>query len=140
VPEDLALRLASLPALTGAPDAVLVAEKSGRPISEAAATLFATAEYFGLNALRTAAAAIVADDHYERLVLDRAFAQIDAAGRAIAIKAAWEGSGPTAIESWVGVHPSTTGVRKIVGEISSSGANLARISVIASMLNDLADA
>ena len=93
MPDDLALRLASLPALSGAPDAVFVAEKSGRPISEAAATLFAVANRFGLGAMREAAQALPVADHYERMAIDRAVAAIGAAERDIAISAARHGSG-----------------------------------------------
>ena len=41
VPEELAGRLSNLPSLTAAPDIVLVADRTGKPIGEVAATYFA---------------------------------------------------------------------------------------------------
>src|SRR5690606_5572421 len=76
VPRDLALWLASLPALESAPDIVLVAEQSGCSIADAAATLFAADEQLSLDRIRAAAATIEASDHYERTALDRAAASL----------------------------------------------------------------
>src|SRR5690606_16206864 len=46
VPGDLAWRVASLPALTSAPDIVLVAARASRPIADVAATYFAVNSHF----------------------------------------------------------------------------------------------
>ena len=43
VPDALARRIAALPALVAAPDIVMVADRTGRPIADVAATYFAAA-------------------------------------------------------------------------------------------------
>ncbi|GLK74806.1 NAD-glutamate dehydrogenase [Methylopila jiangsuensis] len=141
VPHALAVRLSGLLALEGAPDAVLVAEKAGRPIGEAAATLFAVADLFQLGRVILAAQAITATDYYERLALDRARDQIGFAARAMAVaalNAAPGASGPEAVAVWAEASPDAGRVRKAVAEIAGSGVTLARLSVAASLLADLA--
>src|SRR4029077_4682943 len=72
VPEDLAGRLANLPWLMAAPDIVLVADRTGKPIGEVAATYFAAGAYFRLDRIASAAASIPVTDYFDRLALDRA--------------------------------------------------------------------
>src|SRR4029077_11201072 len=71
VPEDLAGRLANLPWLMAAPDIVLVADRTGKPIGEVAATYFAAGAYFRLDRIASAAASIPVTDYFDRLALDR---------------------------------------------------------------------
>ena len=49
VPDALARRIADLPALAAAPDIVLVADRTGKPIAAIAATYFAAAAFFRLD-------------------------------------------------------------------------------------------
>src|SRR5262249_12774093 len=77
VPDELARRLADLPALAAAADAVLIADRTGKPVAEAARTYFAAVAYFQLDRLVGATGDIKVTDYFDRLALDRA---LDAIG------------------------------------------------------------
>jgi glutamate dehydrogenase len=141
VPDGLAFKLSALLALEGACDAVLTAERTGRPIGEAAATLFAVADHFQLGRVITAALNVTAADHYDRIAMDRALDQIGVAARSIAVAAlaaAHGAHGPEAVIAWAEASPDAARVRRAVHEIAGSGLTLARLSVAASLLGDLA--
>ncbi len=138
VPRDLALWLASLSALESAPDIVLVAEQSGCSIADAAATLFAADERLGLDRIRAAVGTIEATDHYERTALDRAAASLSGAARRIAAKVTRGGAGPDAVASWIASAPNSANVVKALEEIARSDPSLAKLSVAADLLGELA--
>jgi glutamate dehydrogenase len=127
--------------LEGAPDAVLIAEKTERPIAEAAATIFAVVEHFQIAQVVRSAQQIAVSDYYERLALDRALGQIGVAARAmsvVALAAAPALSGAEAVAAWAEASSDAARVRRAVLEIAGSGITLARLSVAASLLGDLA--
>ena len=72
VPDELAGRIANLGPLTAAPDIVLVADRTGKPVGEVAATYFATGAFFHLDRIASAASNIPIADYFDRLALDRA--------------------------------------------------------------------
>ena len=72
VPDGLAGRMANLGPLTAAPDIVLVADRTGKPVGEVAATYFATGAFFKLDRIASAAGNIPIADYFDRLALDRA--------------------------------------------------------------------
>ncbi|GLK79406.1 NAD-glutamate dehydrogenase [Methylopila turkensis] len=140
LPATLADRFSALLAIEGASDAVLIAEKTGRSIADAAAALFAVADQFQLSRIVRAAQAVTAADYYERLALDRALDQIGVAARAMAVAAlgASQEAGPAAVARWAEASPDAARVRRAVTEIAGSGLTLARLSVASSLLADLA--
>ncbi|HEY0291700.1 MAG TPA: NAD-glutamate dehydrogenase [Hansschlegelia sp.] len=141
LPGRLAVRFSALLALEGATDAVLIAEKTGRSIDDAAAALFAIADRFRIAQLVRSSQAITAADYFERLAIDRALDQIGVAARAMAIAAlaaSPDASGPEAVSIWTESAPDVARVRRATTEIAGSGLTLARISVAASLLGDLA--
>ncbi|WP_020181183.1 NAD-glutamate dehydrogenase [Methylopila sp. M107] len=141
VPQGLADKISGLLALEGACDAVLVSERAGRPIDAGAATLFAVADQFGLGRIIQAALAAPASDHYDRLALDRALDQIGVAARDMAVAALAahpDKSGPDAVAAWAEASPDAARVRRAVLEIAGSGITVARLTVAASLLGDLA--
>src|SRR5262249_27627365 len=75
VPADLAGQLADLDALVSAPDIVTVSERTTCAISDAATTFFAAEADFHLNPIIVAARSVPANDHFERLAIDRAVDQ-----------------------------------------------------------------
>ena len=81
VPEALARRIASLGVLKAAPDIVLVADQSKKPIGEVTATYFATEAFFQLDRVIGAVPGIVVSDYFDRLALDRALDSIGDAER-----------------------------------------------------------
>jgi glutamate dehydrogenase len=139
VPQDLAARLASLPALAAAPDIVMVADRAGQKIAEVAATYFAAEAYFRLDRIAGAARAIVVSDYFDRLALDRALDAIGDAERRLAAAMSGNGvCGPPAVEAWVAVRKHDVDhIRSSVHEIASTGLTLSKLSVAASLLGDL---
>ncbi len=139
VPDALARRIASLPALTAAPDIVVVADRTGQKIAEVAATYFAAETFFRLDRIARAARAIKVSDYFDRLALDRALDSIGDAERRIAAAMSGNGvHGLRAVDAWVAERKTVVGrIRASVHEIASSGLTLSKLSVAASLLGDL---
>ena len=141
VPEDLARRIADLPALAAAPDIVLVADRTGKPIADVAATYFAAEAFFRLDRIATAARGIAVADYFDRLALDRALDSIGDAERRLT--AAMVGNGATGAAGGRGLgrrraRPRSSASAPSVHEIASSGLTLSKLTVAASLLGDLA--
>jgi glutamate dehydrogenase len=140
VPEALAGRIASLGALAAAPDIVLVADRTGKPTAEVAATYFAAGSFFRVDRITGAAAAIPTADYFDRLALDRARDAIgDAERRLTAAAMAADGvAGASAVEAWVAPRKGEVErIRQAIHEIASSGLTLSKLSLAASLLGDL---
>jgi glutamate dehydrogenase len=139
VPDELALRIANLAPLAAAPDIVLVADRTSKPVGEVAATFFATGAFFNLDRIAGAAGKIPIADYFDRLALDRARDSIgDAERRLTAAMVANGAAGAGAVEAWV--TPRKNEVERIRGaihEIANSGLTLSKLSVAASLLSDL---
>jgi glutamate dehydrogenase len=140
VPQALARRLATLPALVAAPDIVMVADRTRRGIAEVAATYFAAAAFFRLDHITNGARAIIISDYFDRLALDRALDSIGDAERRLTAAMLGSGeAGPAAVEGWVTPRRAEVDrIRMAVNEIASSGLTLSKLSVAASLLGDLA--
>ncbi len=140
VPDALAQRIASLGVLKAAPDIVLVADRSAKPVSEVTATYFATEAFFQLDRVAGAVGNIVLADYFDRLALDRALDSIGDAERRLTAAMVGNGvAGAGAVEEWV--RPRKAEVERIrtaIHEIAGSGLTLSKLSVAASLLGDLA--
>jgi glutamate dehydrogenase len=139
VPEELAQRIANLPALAAAPDVVLVANRTAKPVAEVAATYFAAGAYFRLDRIVGAARGIPATDYFDRLALDRALDSIEEAERRIAAEMVANGAaGAAAVDQWVALRATEIErIRATVNDIAGSGLTLSKLSVAASLLGDL---
>jgi glutamate dehydrogenase len=139
VPEDLAQRIASLTVLAQAPDAILVADRTGKPVADVAATYYAAGAFFQLDRIASAARGIHVTDYFDRLALDRALDTIGEAERRLAAEMVGNGAaGPAAVEAWVGTRSGDVErIRTAVHGIASSGLTLSKLSVAASLLGDL---
>ena len=139
VPADLAGRIADLRVLAAAPDIVLVADRTGKPIDEVAATYFAAGAFFRLDRIAAAAENIPITDYFDRLALDRARDLIGDAERRLAAAMTGNGAaGAGAVEDWVAPRKAEVErIRLAVQEIASSGLTLSKLSVAASLLGDL---
>ena len=139
VPDDLARRLAALPALVAAPDIVMVADRTGQDIAAVAATYFAAEAFFRLDHIVRAARGIVIADYFDRLALDRAFDSIGEAERRLTAAMAADGAaGPAAVEAWIKPRKAEVDrIRMAVNEIADSGLTLSKLAVAASLLGDL---
>ncbi len=142
VPQELARRLAALPDLVAAPDIVFVAEKTGRPVADVAATHFAVEAMFRLGSLIGAAREVIVKDYFDRLALDRAIDGIAAAHRRLTAEAvAHGGAGPAGVEAWSAARGAEAErIRTAVETIAASGLTLSKLTVAASLLGDLARA
>jgi glutamate dehydrogenase len=140
VPEALARRLSTLPALVAAPDIVMVADRTRRAIAEVAATYFAAAAFFRLDHITNGARGIIISDYFDRLALDRALDSIGDAERRLTAAMMGSGeAGPAAVEAWVAPRKAEVDrIRMAVDEIANSGLTLSKLSVAASLLGDLA--
>jgi glutamate dehydrogenase len=142
VPHDLAGRVAELPWLASATDAVLVAERTGADVVAVARTWFAAAAYFRLDGLVASARAIPVTDHFDRLALDRALDGLSDAGRRIVaemMRASDGLSGARAVDAWVAPRRAAVErVRLALQEIAGAGLTVSRATVAASVLGDLA--
>ena len=149
VPEDLAGQIADLRALISAPDIVIVADRTGRPIHEVAATYFAAGAFFRLDRIAAAAENIPIADYFDRLALDRARDSIGDAERRLTAamvgqsmagqSMAGQGvAGAGAVEAWVAPRKNEVErIRLAIHEIANSGLTLSKLSVAASLLGDL---
>jgi glutamate dehydrogenase len=140
VPDELARRLADLRALTAAPDIVLVADRTGKPVGEVAATYFAAGTFFRLDRIAGAASTIPIADYFDRLALDRARDSIGDAERRLTAAMVGNGAvaGAGAVEAWVAPRKSEVErIRAAIQEIANSGLTLSKLSVAASLLGDL---
>jgi glutamate dehydrogenase len=139
VPDDLAMRIAGLSALAAAPDIVLVADRSAKPVREVTATYFAAESFFRLDSIARTARRIAVSDYFDRLALDRALDSIGDAERRLTAAMVSDGvAGAGAVDAWVA--PRSAEVERIRGaihEIAASGLTLSKLSVAASLLGDL---
>jgi glutamate dehydrogenase len=139
VPEDLARRIANLRALAAAPDIVSVADRTGKPVQDVAATYFAAGAFFQLDRIANAARGIQVTDYFDRLALDRALDSIGEAERRLTAEMVGNGAtGPQAVDAWVTPRAGEVErIRAAVHGIASSGLTLSKLSVAASLLGDL---
>ena len=139
VSEGLAVRIAQLPALAAAPDIVLVAGKTGQKVKDVAQTHFAVSVRFKLDALIAEARDITTSDYYDRLALDRAIDSINAAHRAMTGDMASKGlSGSSGIPTWISQRGNDAQIiQETVDQIVTSGLNLSKLTLAASLLGDL---
>jgi glutamate dehydrogenase len=138
VPDALAARIASLPALAQATDIVDIAQRTGRPVTDVARIHFGVDSIFGLSALANSAAAVPATDDYERLARERAVETLTDAHAGLTQEVATGGDGASALEDWLGRRGAEAErTRSTVSAIAMSGLSLPKLMVAAGMLADL---
>ena len=139
VPADLAASIANLGPIGAAPDIVLVADRTGKPIGEVAATYFATGRSSGSISSRLRLAAIPIADYFDRLALDRARDSIGDAERRLTAAMVGNGTaGAGAVEAWVTPRKSRGRADpRSHPRNRRFGAYLSKLSVAASLLGDL---
>ena len=141
VPEKLADEIAGLPAFALVPEIMQIVERTDAALTRAAEGYFDVSQTFRVERLLAAGNKIVTSDHYENLALARSIDQIATSRRDIVIAAlANHGKAKRPVEAW---HAGDQiRIDRIVEELSglSEGGepNLARITVAAGLLTDLA--
>jgi glutamate dehydrogenase len=140
VPDALARRIAALPDLAAAPDVVLIADRTQKPIEAIVATYFAAVAHFRLDRVTADAQKIVVSDYFDRLALDRSLDTIGDAERRLTAAMVQTGqSGAAAVQAWT--EPRAAEVERIraaIRQIAGGGLTLSKLSVAASLLGDLA--
>jgi len=135
VPNALAARIAMLPVEATIPDIVLVAERSGKPLTDVAKTFFDVAGHFRLGAMDTKARGLDLRDYYDGLALDRARATLADAHRRITGEAlALDG-----FAGWLAANEAKVGrTTRAANEIVDGELTVSKFSVAASLLAELA--
>ena len=138
--EAPARRLASLAALTSAPDIVRVAETGGAAIPDIAATHFALDRAFHLSELAAAARGVATGDTFDRIALERAVSNIATAHRQLTAEIIdTVGAGPEAVTAWSRSRGATLDhARATLEAVTASGLTVSKATVAASLLADLA--
>jgi glutamate dehydrogenase len=139
VPDELAGQIADIPEIAAAPDVVLIAERTKKPIAAIAATYFAGEAYFRLDRIVTAARGIGVADYFDRLALDRALDSIGDAERRLTAAMVETGlSGEAAVEGWIKPRQAEVErIRSAIHQIAGTGLTLSKLTVAASLLGDL---
>jgi glutamate dehydrogenase len=142
VPADMAARLALLPILARDSDIILIADRTGRSMAEAARSYYAVGERLGFARIDDMIEDIAAADYYEGLALQKARDGLEAAHQELARKLLVNGGGVGDTPAWDGVTAERIGstalqVEKILADRKPS---MAKAAVAASLLSELARA
>ncbi|ODT72179.1 MAG: NAD-glutamate dehydrogenase [Pelagibacterium sp. SCN 63-23] len=135
VPAELARRIGELPIIAQASDIVLVAERGGVALEQAARAYFGIAGLFGLFPIIEDGRAIVLADRFDRMALDRALANVMRALRDLTADALSAGSVEALqAQRQAGIARTMAAVK----ELTEGGITVSRLSVAAGLLADLA--
>jgi glutamate dehydrogenase len=135
VPPALAQQVADLQAAAGVPDAVLVGEKANVATDVATTTLGALGAMFRVADMRAAAGTITATDSAERQALARIGDALDTTLRRLAVDALAAGGA----DAWAAVRPAEVArTKQTIGDMLMGQPSLARVSVAAAAVGDLA--
>ncbi len=140
-PAPLARRIAELSVLTLGTDVVLLAEQTGSPVKLAAEGYFAVLSRFNLGRITELSNTIILSDHYDRMALDRALANLMRAQRDISedVLAADDGPVNKRMEAWDGLYAAEIArIEKMVKDLTEGELTVSRLSVAAGLLTDLA--
>ncbi len=139
VPAPLARRIARLPAVESSTDIVMIADRTGAPIGDVAATFFAVGLHFRLDRILGAAQGLAVPDYYDRLALERALAAFEISVRRLTAEVIAEhGTGAEGVSAWAASRGEVVErARNGVHEIAGSGLSVSKLSVAASLIGDL---
>ncbi|SCB21497.1 NAD-glutamate dehydrogenase [Rhizobium hainanense] len=142
LPEKLASEIATIYALVLVPEIMQIAERTGDTLNRAAESYFTVSQTFRVGRLLLAGSRIVTGDHYESLALARSLDQIAGARRDIVISAlSNHPKDKQPVQAWHAEDRIRINrIAEELGGLSESGdPNLARITVAAGLLSDLAN-
>ncbi len=140
-PKDLARRIAELSALTLASDIVFLAEQSGASVELATQGYFAVLERFRLGRITELSRHVKTSDHYDRMALDRALANVMRAQRDLSadVLGACDGDIAQRMQAWDEALSGEIGrIESMVTELTEGELTVSRLSVAAGLLSDLA--
>ncbi len=137
VPEELARHISALPFLANAPDIVLVAQGAKVSVEAAGTVYFKIADLFALSDIAANAKLLTVAGYYDRLALDRAISSLAASNRKIAANVFKHGT----LDAWLERYGAVVERSRLALRDIASGSDLsvAKLSVAAGLLADLAD-
>ncbi|GHA34404.1 NAD-glutamate dehydrogenase [Devosia pacifica] len=141
VPEALAQRIADLPMIAHASDVVLVSDRSGASLPDAAQAYFGIVTLFNLTGVGENARQLVLLDRYDRMALDRALANLTRAQRELAADVLATGGSSVAdkLLAWQqGRADAVSRTVSAVSELTRGTLTVSRLSVAAGLLTDIA--
>lgn len=139
VPEELAARLALLPTLSRASDVVLIADRTGRSLQEAAQSFFVISDRFGFGRIDAMTQEVETGDYYEGLALQKARDSLETAHRDLARSLVANGNGID-VAAWEAASGEkiTATAQQVEKIISDRRPSMAKVTVAASLLSELA--
>jgi glutamate dehydrogenase len=141
VPADLARAVAELQVLAHASDVVLVSERIGASLEEAAHAFFGVFAVFSLWPIADQGRDIILADRFDRMALDRSLANLTRAQRDLTADILAAGSGPVneRLTLWETSRPANVErTAAAVAELTQGTLTVSRLSVAAGLLADLA--
>ncbi|SKA35545.1 NAD-glutamate dehydrogenase [Consotaella salsifontis] len=141
VPADVAEDVALLPLIALIPDIGAVSRETGASLDRTLGAYFDLTGLFEIGRLEQAAWSLSPSDYYETLALERAGSQIARARRALTASALREhpdAERPAA--AWISDHaaPADRIIRQIAALVGGGDISVARLTVAAGLLSDLA--
>ncbi|MTH97171.1 NAD-glutamate dehydrogenase [Roseibium sp. RKSG952] len=134
VPENLATRIAWLPAEAAIPDIVVVAGKTSADLETVASAYFEVAAFFRIGSMDALARDLKLRDYYDGLALDRARSTLASAHRDITSQGIANGS----FQAWLATHERTVDrTLRTVNEILDGNLSVSKFSVAASLLSEI---
>jgi glutamate dehydrogenase len=139
VPDALATRLALLPSLARASDVVLIADRTGRSLADAAQSFFAISERFGFAFIDAMTQEVETSEYYEGLALQKARDSLEAAHRDLARSLIANG-GAIDVAAWEAASGEriTATAQQVERILSDRRPSMAKVTVAASLLLELA--
>ncbi len=140
LPEELATLYAGVQYAAGAPDITLISDRTGKPVKAVAETFYAFAARFGTDRLASGARAFETTDYYERLALYRTLdLLLEAQRKLIGDVLATGKKGQAALDLWIAERKQAVErLTAAIADIERGSLSLPRLSVAASLFNDLA--
>jgi glutamate dehydrogenase len=140
VPPELARRVARLDLLAPGLDVARLAKAVGRPVAEVAGIYFAVGRRFHIDWLRSAAAGVNLDTHWDRLAVAAIVEDLNSHQRDLAASVLQQANG-AGIEQWIGHRPQTIQrVESLIADLRQVGAiDLAKLAVANRELRSLTD-
>ncbi|MEW5420438.1 NAD-glutamate dehydrogenase [Amorphus sp. 3PC139-8] len=144
VPAAFAQRVARLATTTTVPDIVLVSEATGASLERAAEIYFAIDGRFRIGRIEELARAMVVEDYFDGLALDRARRTLAEAHRVIARKVvadAGTSEASLAVENWIAerAHEVERTLKTVTQLGETETITVSRLAVAASLLSDVAN-
>ena len=141
-PAELAEEVVGLLTLLLVPEVMQIAARTQAPLSRVIEGFFAISDVFRVDRILVAGSRIVSSDHYESLALARSLDQIAAARRNIVVSAfTHHGGAKQPVAAWIAAARQRVEHvgRELAALSETNEASLAKITVAAGLLSDLAN-